>query len=90
MLKKTLIANWKMNGNKELVHNFFQNLPLELQHSNLSNLDLIFAVPFPLLDLVAKVKRDNYKLAAQNCHEQDKGAYTGEVSLELLKEYAVQ
>jgi triosephosphate isomerase len=87
MSKKILVANWKMHGNKKLVQSFFKEFPQNLTKAQSAKLDLVFAVPFPLLELLSNVKQDSYKLAAQNCHYQDSGAYTGEVSLELLQEY---
>jgi triosephosphate isomerase len=48
---------------------------------------VIFGVPFPYLHAIKqKVKgKPNYFIAAQNSHFQKSGAYTGEVSAEMLK-----
>jgi triosephosphate isomerase (TIM) len=47
----------------------------------------IFAVPFPYLAMAHKklAGKKNYFIAAQNCSDKKSGAYTGEVSVEMLK-----
>ena len=56
------------------------NIPAQANHQ------VIFAVPFPYLcmarDQVAQ--RTDYVVAAQNCYTKKSGAYTGEVSPEML------
>ncbi|HUS02583.1 MAG TPA: triose-phosphate isomerase, partial [Chitinophagaceae bacterium] len=47
---------------------------------------VVFGVPFPyLLAIKEKIKNKNYLVAAQNCYFQKSGAYTGEVSAEMLR-----
>ena len=48
---------------------------------------LVFACPFPyLIPVKEKIKnKKNYFVAAQNCYFTKIGAYTGEVSAEMLK-----
>jgi triosephosphate isomerase len=48
---------------------------------------VVFAVPFPYLQIASsKVNgKQNYAVAAQNCHQKSAGAYTGEVSAEMLQ-----
>ncbi len=86
MRKQIAAANWKMNltlaQGKKLVDDLLSpNIKLQ-QHQ-----EVIFAVPFPyLISLKEKLKdRANYFVAAQNCYFQKAGAYTGEVSAEMLK-----
>ncbi len=53
---------------------------------------VIFAVPFPYL-VMAKSSVDeerNYEIAAQNCHEREFGAYTGEVSASMLEALGIK
>jgi triosephosphate isomerase len=47
---------------------------------------VVFAVPFPYLRMARKkIKdRENYAVSAQNCHHLKSGAYTGEVSAEMI------
>lgn len=82
---KMVIANWKMNGNFDLVKEL--SSASKLQSFNL-NIDLIICPPYVLLPILAaklKYNRD-IQLGAQDvsCHEA--GAFTGEVSASMLKE----
>lgn len=86
MRKKIAAANWKMNlrieqGEQLLDAILSKNINLS-EHSH-----VVFAVPFPYLPTAnTKVKgRVNYAVAAQNCHHKSAGAYTGEVSAEMLQ-----
>lgn len=85
MRKQIAAANWKMNLTylkAETLLNDILSAEAELAESQL----VIFAVPFPYLTMtkseVTEVK--NYYTAAQNCHHEKSGAYTGEVSAEML------
>src|SRR5688572_13649065 len=85
MRKQIAAANWKMNqtfqqGEKLLDEILAPDIRLAAdQH-------VIFAVPYPYL-LMARSEVDgekNYHIAAQNCHHKKSGAYTGEISAEML------
>jgi triosephosphate isomerase (TIM) len=86
MRKKIAAANWKMNlrieqGEALLDGILAKNINLQ-QHQH-----VVFAVPFPYL-LMASEKvsgRTNYAVAAQNCYDKPSGAFTGEVSAEMLQ-----
>ena len=88
MRKQIAAANWKMNltlqQSTELVDALFNE---DLKDDQL----VIFGVPFPYLETVKKkiAGRKNYFIAAQNCHFKKSGAYTGEVSAEMLKSVEV-
>jgi triosephosphate isomerase len=86
MRKQIAAANWKMNLSllqaEELI-----NALLQTNHTLGDNQLAIFAVPFPYL-LPVKQKLDgkqNVFVAAQNCSAKKNGAYTGEVSAEMLQ-----
>jgi triosephosphate isomerase (TIM) len=79
-------ANWKMNlefqqGKKLLDEVLAAGIKLT------ENQKTIFAVPFPYLIMAqAEVsEKKNYFIAAQNCHQKKSGAFTGEVSVAMLK-----
>jgi triosephosphate isomerase len=57
-----------------------------------SDVQLIMAVPFPYLVPLNKYldKSPNIALAAQNCHDKPSGAFTGEVSAEMLASVGVK
>jgi triosephosphate isomerase (TIM) len=90
MRKQIAAANWKMNltlqQGIELIGNILKNKISLDAHQ-----EVIFAVPFPFLQ-AAKEKiagKANYFIAAQNCYFQKSGAFTGEVSAEMLASVGV-
>lgn len=56
-----------------------------------AEVDVIIAPPYPFLTPLAKMlaSNDQVHLAAQNCHNADGGAYTGEVSAQILASFDV-
>lgn len=80
-----IAANWKMNfGVGESLKFITQ---LTRQPLNLDNIELILCPPFVSLYTAGVALQDTgVKMGAQNCHTEDSGAYTGEVSAAFLKE----
>lgn len=90
MSRKNIAAgNWKMNKDYEEGLTLARNL---LVHSKASEALMILAPPFIHLKGVADIIKgqSHIKLAAQNCHQKSAGAYTGEISLEMLKSVGVE
>ena len=84
MRKKLVIGNWKMNLNKLEC----MALVNEVIEPNLSDdVKVVLAPPFVYLDLVASICLDieNFDVAAQNCSCNDNGAFTGEVSAQMIE-----
>ncbi|HQV00381.1 MAG: triose-phosphate isomerase [Bacteroidia bacterium] len=90
MAHKIAAANWKMNGDLNFVKQLTQELLANQTIIN-SNQSLLLASPFLYLhELVEATK--NYKqinIAAQNCAQYTSGAYTGEVSADMLASIGV-
>ncbi|MCX7696981.1 MAG: triose-phosphate isomerase [Bacteroidales bacterium] len=88
MRKKIAAANWKMNQDKSSVKSFFsffENYTFNQQ------IELIIFPPFLYMPLAHELNKNNlFKLGAQNVHYEEKGAYTGEIALYMLKEFDVQ
>lgn len=91
MSRKNIVAgNWKMNQNlfegKQLVTDILKRTT-ELPE----NLEVVIAPPFTQLELAATQLKDvpGLFLAAQNCHQEKSGAYTGEISANMLKSVGV-
>ena len=80
--RKIIVDNWKMNGSEELVKEFSQ---LTRAKRN----DIIICPPFTLLDSAKTLLPNFIKIGAQNCSEDDKGAFTGEISASMLREKSV-
>jgi triosephosphate isomerase len=78
-------ANWKMNLTYQQGEKLLDDiLAAEIKMKN--HQKTIFAVPFPYLTMTRSEVADekNYHAAAQNCYHKKSGAYTGEVSVEML------
>ncbi len=87
MRKHIVAGNWKMNCTfteaDELINGIMEKLEkTELPRETL----LIVCPPFPYLEMTTDYANDSYFLVgAQNVSDQEKGAYTGEVSAEMLE-----
>jgi len=86
MRRKLVAGNWKMNGglaqNAELLDAVRDGM------AALSGVDCAVCVPFPYLaQAQQKLSGSNVKLGAQNVHQLNKGAYTGEVSATMLRDF---
>lgn len=56
-----------------------------------SDVEVILGVPFPFIsDAVSGVEGTEVSVAAQNCHQEENGAFTGEVSVEMLRSFDVK
>ncbi|WP_105103423.1 triose-phosphate isomerase [Microbulbifer pacificus] len=85
-MRKTLVAaNWKMHGSKAFAEQLLAELNSGLESDECST-EVVICPPFPYLCVVAAVAKnaEQVVLGAQNLSEQPSGAYTGEVSAEML------
>ena len=89
MLRKPFIAgNWKMNMTAESGAKLFQELAPLVKDANC---DVALCVPAILIPAMTQAaKGTNIAIGAENVHWAEKGAYTGEISCEQLKEYGVK
>jgi triosephosphate isomerase len=90
MRKQIAAANWKMNLTTQQGATLLQTIvttPISLQENQYA----VFAVPFPYLEMAIDTVQHNknFAVAAQNCFNKKSGAYTGEVSAEMLKSIEV-
>jgi triosephosphate isomerase (TIM) len=84
MRKQIVAGNWKMNTSPEEALVLATGVK-ELSSSVPNNVDLIVAPPFTHLHIVAStLKGSRVYVSSQNCAAWDKGAYTGEVSAEMI------
>jgi triosephosphate isomerase len=89
-----LAGNWKMNKlNRDLgpfFDEFAQAVGLDRDEELTEQVDILFAVPTTLLALAARqMEPRGIRIAAQNIHWEAAGAYTGEVSVDMIKEVGV-
>ncbi|MBL7730309.1 MAG: triose-phosphate isomerase [Chitinophagaceae bacterium] len=86
MRKQIAAANWKMNLTFQQGEKLLDDI-LDAEVKMADHQLTIFAVPYPYLLMTrSEVETDeqNYYVAAQNCYHKKSGAYTGEVSAEML------
>lgn len=85
MSKKIVIANWKMNLNASqaslLLHRLQERTRIRRE------VEIVLAPSMLVLQpLSVQLDRRKFRLAAQNAHYQDNGAFTGEVSFTMLQD----
>jgi triosephosphate isomerase len=85
--KKIIAGNWKMNKTPAEASAFIKELKKEIKGGKS---EVVCAVPFVCIPTAITAARGSrIKIAAQNMHFEEKGAYTGEVSGLMLKEMGV-
>ena len=89
MRRKLLMGNWKMNKLASEAREFaLASKPLaELAKKN--NIDLGVAPTYLSLAATKEAASKDMIVAAQNVHFKESGAYTGEVSIPMLKEFGI-
>lgn len=86
MRKKIVAGNWKMNLLDEEVINYvveFNSRKNEIE----SKAEVIILPPSIYLDTLISMPDWDVKVGAQNCSQYNNGAYTGEISAKMLKEF---
>ena len=88
MRQKIVAGNWKMNKNAEetedLLNDLIDQLPQDV------DAQIIVAPTFiNLASAVDHLEFTNIAVAAQNMHQNENGAYTGEISADMLKSIGV-
>lgn len=84
MRKKIVIGNWKMNFTLDKSISFATELKKLTR--DIDKVDIAVCPTFVALKDVKDTLKDSYvKVGAQNVHFEDSGAYTGEVSADMLK-----
>ena len=85
MRKKVIAGNWKMNNDLTESQNLITKLTGGLSNQKL-NCDVIICPPYTSLSEASTlIKNTPVKLGAQNMFFEDNGAYTGEISAQMLK-----
>lgn len=88
MRKKVIAGNWKMNMLPNETINFIEGLSQEIK--DVKN-EIILCVPYTdLFYALLTAQNTNIKIGAQNMHWKEKGAYTGEISGQMLKSIGVE
>jgi len=89
--KAVIAGNWKMNNTAAEATALINAIKAELAGKDTSYCEIIAGVPFTsIAAAIAAADGSNIKIAAQNIHWAEKGAFTGEISGAMLKEAGVE
>jgi triosephosphate isomerase (TIM) len=84
-----LAANWKMQKTVEETEDFLDRFLGDI--GDLGGSDIVICPPYTsLATAVERCRRSPVRIAAQNMHEADSGAYTGEISASMLTAIGVE
>ncbi len=92
MRKNIVAGNWKMNKTFDEADELVTNLIEQLEEKDLGeNTDVIICPPFPYLEMCTDYSNESYfAVGAQNVSDRDQGAFTGEVSADMLASMEVE
>ncbi|XP_052746645.1 triosephosphate isomerase [Bicyclus anynana] len=80
-------GNWKMNSDKDQIAEIVKNLnsgPLD------PNVEVVIGVPSIYVAFVRSILTETIGVAGQNCWKVAKGAFTGEISAEMIKDVGAE
>ena len=83
-MRKIIAGNWKMNGKLE---NLLEIKKISKEFER-SKIEIVICPPFTLLSAASKITK-NIGLGAQNLHSESEGAFTGEISADMLVDLGV-
>ncbi len=80
-MDKYIVANWKMNNDFEDIAPYVDYLKENLENKN----NVVACVPYVMVKTFADKAKGVIETGAENCYFAEKGAYTGEISVKMLK-----
>lgn len=91
MRKKIVAGNWKMNNGVKETSQLIRKVKKSIADLELNNVRVIVAPSFVnLVGAIKGVKDSKIEVAAQNMHQAKNGAFTGEISAEMLQSIGVK
>ena len=88
MRKPIIAGNWKMFKTRDEALAFIYAVNESLP--SIDDVDTVICAPFVVLRCLVKRQGENLRIGAQNMHFEEKGAYTGEISGQMLKSIGVE
>jgi triosephosphate isomerase len=85
MRKKIVAGNWKMNQDYASGVSLFSEIVNMVRDEKKGDQIAIICSPYIHLNSLAKLGGEVVKIGAQNCHQNDSGAFTGEISAGMIK-----
>lgn len=77
-MRKLIAGNWKMNMNADMADAFDGEMNAV---SDINHVDWLICAPYPYITNISNCAR-----GAQDCSDQESGAYTGEISAPMIKD----
>ena len=91
MAQKIVAGNWKMNNNVQEGIALVKELNQKMASLNLKDVQLIVSPStVSLFAIQNELKGSAIKVSAQNIHSKDSGAYTGEISADMIKSIGIE
>ena len=87
MRKPIIAGNWKMNKTRDEALQFIYNVNMKVPSNEF--VDSVVCAQSPVLRDLVKRQGDSLRVGAQTMHYLDNGAYTGEISAQLLESIGV-
>lgn len=85
MRKKIVAGNWKMNLEYEEGLSLFSEIVNMVKDERKGDQIAVICAPFIHLNSLTKLSSGSVYVGAQNCHQNESGAYTGEISAKMIK-----
>lgn len=91
MRQKIVAGNWKMNNDQDETKALIKGIKKSIKKLPLENTRVIIAPSYVSLSTAVKKAKDTHiEVASQNMHQAKSGAYTGEISADMLKAIGVK
>ena len=92
MTRKRIVAgNWKMNTDLQDGYTLMKEIVSNVHVEDLEQCEVMIFPPYiHLKTFINTINGSGLVLGAQNCHYEESGAYTGEVSISMLKSVPVE
>ncbi|WP_397447367.1 triose-phosphate isomerase [Polaribacter sp. R77954] len=91
MRQKIVAGNWKMNNDKQETKTLIEDVKTEIENLSLENTRVIVAPSFVNLESAVNLAEgSSIEVVAQNMHQAKSGAYTGEISADMLKSIGIK
>lgn len=82
--KKIVAGNWKMNNDYQEGVALFSEIVNMVRDERKGDQEVVICAPFIHLHSLAQLASGHVKVGAQNCHQNENGAYTGETSAKMI------
>lgn len=86
MRNKIIIGNWKMNMNTQQLKEFIETVHKHKDEISSSNVIYGIAPVYLHLQMAQSISCEELNIVAQNCYFEEKGAFTGEISISQIKD----